>query len=312
MSNNAISSSIEIVHDDKIAIKNLIYLIRNQQVMLDSDLAELYQVETGRLNEAVKRNIKRFPEGFRFQLSKNEYENLISQIAISSLDNKSANYGGRRKMPYVYTEHGIAMLSVILRSDIAISVSVRIINSFVEMRKYFNTFYMANTSIINERLNNMEVRQIAFREETDERFEKVFDYIATHEESNQKVFFDGQIYDAFSLIADLIKKADNEIILIDNYVALETLNLLSKKKSGVPVNIYTQKNTPLNKIDVANFNKQYPLLSMYYTGAFHDRFLILDGKIAYHIGASIKDAGKKCFGINFIQDAGIIKDILSR
>ena len=295
--------SIESAESD---IKSMIYVIRNQQVMIDSDLAMLYQVETRVLNQAVKRNISRFPERFRFQLTKEEYENLKSQFVISSLEDDNG-YGGRRKLPFVFTEQGIAMLSAVLRSDVAIRVSIRIMDTFVEMRKY-----MANTSLLYERLNAMEVRQINYQAETDERFEKVFEYISEHEESSQKVFFDGQIYDAFSLIVSLIQKSEKEITLIDGYVDVGTLNLLSKKKSDVAVTIYTQKQTKLTKADVKNFNAQYPTLKIKYTKVFHDRFLILDQATAYHVGASLKDAGKKCFGINLIQDAGIIKDILQR
>ena len=210
-------------------------------------------------------------------------------------------------MPYVFTEQGIAMLSAVLRSDVAIRVSIRIMDTFVEMRKY-----MANTSLLYERLNAMEVRQINYQNETDERFERVFDYISENEESSQKVFFDGQIYDAFSLIVSLIQKAEKEIMLIDGYVDVGTLNLLSKKNENVSVTIYTQKRTRLTKTDAENFNAQYPTLEVKYTKVFHDRFLILDRETAYHVGASLKDAGKKCFGINLIQDAGIIKDILQR
>ena len=208
---------------------------------------------------------------------------------------------------HFFTEQGIAMLSAVLRSDVAIRVNIRIMDTFVEMRKY-----MANTSLLYERLNAMEVRQINYQMETDERFERVFEYISEHEESSLKVFFDGQIYDAFSLIVDLIQKADKEITLIDGYVDVWTLNLLSKKKSDVAVTIYTQKQTKLTKADVNNFNAQYPTLKIKYTNVFHDRFLIFDRTTAYHVGASLKDAGKKCFGINLIQDAGIIKDILQR
>ena len=307
MSDNTLSKSIVIAHDDKNAIKNLIYLIRNQQVMLDSDLATLYQVETKVLNRQVKRNILRFPERFRFQLTKDEFENLRCQIGTSSLGNDNSRYGGRRYSPYVFTEQGIAMLSSVLRSDAAIAVSLRIMDSFVEMRRFIMT-----NSLLLEQIKSVEIKQLEYEKKTDAKIEKVFNYIAIHEESNQKVFFDGQIYDAFSLIANLVKKADSDIVLIDNYVDIETLNLLSKKKSGILVNIYTQKNTHLNRTDVTNFNKQYPLLTLKYTEIFHDRFLVIDGKTAYHIGASLKDAGKKCFGINLIQDAGIIKEILSR
>ncbi|MGN0280329.1 MAG: ORF6N domain-containing protein [Lachnospiraceae bacterium] len=164
-------------------IQNLVYIVRGKQVMLDSDLALLYQVETKRLNEAVKRNIARFPERFRFQLTKVEYANLKSQFATSSLE-REKEYGGRRKLPYVFTEQGIAMLSSVLRSNTAIQVNIRIMDTFVEMRKY-----MAHTSLILEKVNQMEVRQIEDQRRNDERFEQVFDYMADHRESNQKIFF---------------------------------------------------------------------------------------------------------------------------
>ena len=184
---------------------------------MDSDLAMIYQVETKVINQAVTQNISRFPERFRFQLTKGEYEYLRSQIVASSLDDENAVHGGRRYMPYAFTEQGIAMLSSVLRSGIAISVSIRIMDSFVEMRKY-----MANASLLHERLNNMEIRQINYQKETDARFDKVFDYISAHEDTEQRVFFDGQIYDALSLIASLIEKADSSLVLIDNYVDHQT------------------------------------------------------------------------------------------
>ncbi len=289
-------------------IKSMIYVIRNQQVMIDSDLAMLYQVETKRLNEAVKRNIVRFPNEFRFQLTDKELESLRSQFATSNnSEMEDGKKGGRRYLPYVFTEQGIAMLSAILRSDVAIQVSINIMKSFVEMRRF-----IANNSLLFERISTVELRQLEYQKQTDEKLEQIFEYISEHEEPSQKVFFDGQIYDAFSLIVNLIQKAEKEITLIDGYVNVGTLNLLSKKKSDVAVTIYTQKQTKLTKADVKNFNAQYPTLKIKYTKVFHDRFLILDRAIAYHVGASLKDAGKKCFGINLIQDAGIIKDILQR
>lgn len=289
-------------------IKNLIYVVRNQQVMIDSDLAMLYQVETKRLNEAVKRNIARFPSEFRFQLTEKELESLRSQFATSNNSElEDGKKGGRRYLPYVFTEQGIAMLSAVLRSDAAIQVSISIMKSFVEMRRF-----IANNSLLFERISTVELRQLEYQKQTDEKLEQIFEYISEHEESSQKVFFDGQIYDAFSLIVNLVQKADKDITLIDGYVDVGTLNLLSKKKSDVAVTIYTQKQTKLTKADVKNFNAQYPTLKIKYTKVFHDRFLILDRTTAYHVGASLKDAGKKCFGINLIQDAGIIKDILQR
>lgn len=289
-------------------IKSLIYVIRNQQVMIDSDLAMLYQVETKRLNEAVKRNIARFPEEFRFQLTEEEAKSLRSQIATSNnMPEEDGKKGGRRYLPYVFTEQGIAMLSAVLRSDVAIQVSISIMKSFVEMRRF-----MANNALLFERISNVELKQLEYQKQTDEKLEQIFEYISEHEETNQKVFFDGQIYDAFSLIVSLIQKAEKEITLIDGYVDIGTLNLLAKKNEGVSVTVYTHQRTRLSNIDVTNFNAQYPALEVKYTGVFHDRFLILDGQTAYHIGASLKDAGKKTFGITLINDAGITKDILQR
>ena len=286
-------------------IKSMIFVVRNQQVMIDSDLAILYQVETKRLNEAVKRNIARFPEEFRFQLTAEETESLRSQFA--TLNENDGRGKHRKYLPYVFTEQGIAMLSAVLRSDVAIQVSISIMKSFVEMRRF-----IANNALLFERISTVELRQLEYQKQTDEKLEQIFEYISEHEESSQKVFFDGQIYDTFSLIVSLIQKAEKEITLIDGYVDVGTLNLLSKKKSDVAVTIYTQKQTKLTKADVKNFNAQYPTLKIKYTKVFHDRFLILDRVTAYHVGASLKDAGKKCFGINLIQDAGIIKDILQR
>ena len=287
------------------AIEKLIYVIRDKQVMIDSDLAMLYQVETGALNRAVKRNIKRFPDDFRFQLTVEEYENLKCQIGISSLNENG--YGGRRTLPYVFTEQGISMLASVLHSDIAINVSIGIMRAFVEMRRF-----IANNALLFERISNVESKQLEYQKQTDEKLEQIFEYISEHEEASQKIFFDGQIYDAFSLIVSLIQKAEKEITLIDGYVDVGTLNLLAKKNEGVSVTVYTHQRTRLSNIDVANFNAQYPALEVKYTSVFHDRFLILDGKTAYHIGASLKDAGKKTFGITLINDESITKDILQR
>ena len=288
------------------AIKNLIYVIRGQQVMLDSDLAMLYQVETKVLNQAVKRNLPRFPESFRFQLNKEEFTNLKSQIVTSSSCDDS-NYGGRRKLPYVFTEQGIAMLSAVLRSDVAIQVSIKIMNTFVEMRHF-----MANSSLVLNRINEIEVKQLTYQKEADEKFDKIFTYISEHEEVSQKIFFEGQIYDAFSLLTELTAKAKKEIVLIDNYVDVGTLNILAKKPENVKVQIYTVKRTRLSPADINIFNQQYPTLLVDYTEEFHDRFLIIDGILAYHVGASFKDAGKKCFAINRIEDRANIIDILNR
>jgi hypothetical protein len=291
---------IPVVAENK-DIKSLIYVVRGQQVMLDSDLAMLYQVETKVFNQAVSRNIERFPENFRFQLTKEEFDALRSQIATSN------GRGGRRYRPYMFTEQGIAMLSGVLRSNVAIQVSIRIMNTFVEMRRF-----IANNSLLFEKVSDIELKQLEYQKSTDEKFDKVFKYIEDHAEAEQKIFFDGQIYDAFSLITSIIRKAQKEIILIDGYVDTDTLNILAKKNTGVDVKIYTYASAQLTNRDTANFNAQYPTLTVKKTQVFHDRFIILDGKSAYHIGASVKDAGKKCFGISLINDPGLVADLLNR
>ena len=287
-------------------IENLIHYVRGQQVMIDSDLALLYNVETKRLNESVKRNAKRFPESFCIQLTEDEYADLRSQIATSNTENTSSK-GGRRYLPYVFTEQGIAMLSAVLRSDEAIQVSVNIMNAFVKMRRF-----LAENALMFDKLNSLELKQLEYQKKSNEKFDQIFAYISEHEEVGQKIFFDGQIYDAFSLLVSLVGKAEKSIVLIDNYVDVGTLNILAKKEDGVDVTIYTVRRTRLASQDIANFNSQYPTLTVNYTGVFHDRFLIIDEETAYHIGASIKDAGKKCFGISRIEDVGIISDILQR
>jgi len=282
-------------------ISQLIYTIRNQQVMLASDLAMLYQVETRVLNQAVKRNQKRFPERYCFQLTKEEEANLTSQFVMSS-----SSHGGRRIPPYAFTEQGIAMLSAVLRSDVAIDVSIRIMDAFVEMRHF-----IAGNARLFEHIERVELKQLTYQKETDEKFEQVFDFIHAHTESSQKMFFNGQIYDAFSLLAGLIQKATKDIILIDSYVDIGTLNLLAKKQANVAVEIHTFSNTRLTAADVATFNRQYPTLTIKHTNAFHDRFLILDQQKAYHIGASLKDAGKKCFAITLLQDDALLQELLA-
>lgn len=212
------------------SIEKMIYVIRDKQVMLDSDLAILYQVETGALNRAVKRNISRFPEDFRFQLTKEEYQNLRCQTGISSFAQGENNYGGRRTLPYVFTEQGISMLASVLHSEVAIKVSIGIMRAFVEMRRF-----IANNALLFERISNVELKQLEYQKQTDEKLDQIFEYISDHEESNQKVFFDGQIYDAFSIIVSLIQKAEKEIVLIDGYVDIGTLNLLTKKNENVTV-----------------------------------------------------------------------------
>lgn len=285
---------------DNREIQNMIYTIRGKQVMVDSDLATLYQVTTKRLNEQVRRNKNRFPSEFMFRLTAEEYEYLRSQNATSSEENA---HGGRRYMPYVFTEQGIAMISAVLKSDVAVEVSIKIMNSFVEMRR----FLISNKEMF-ARLDRVELKQL----ETDKKLEEVFNYIATNTEVKQNVFFDGQIYDAFSFIVELVKKAKKEIILIDNYVDVNTLNILCKKNQGVDAVIATAGKGNLSTKDITKFNAQYPELSVKTTTDFHDRFLIIDKIEVYHIGASIKDAGKKSFGITKIEDEDLVNSLVNK
>ena len=288
-----------LVIDDNKEIQSMIYTFRGKQVMVDTDLAMLYQLETKVFNQAVKRNLNRFPDNFRFQLTEDEYENLRSQIVTSSEN----THGGRRYMPYVFTEQGIAMLSAVLKSDVAVEVSIKIMNSFVEMRR----FVLSNKEMFS-RLDRVELKQL----DTDKKLEEIFNYIASNSEVKQNLFFDGQIYDAFSFIVGLIQKAEREIILIDNYVDVNTLNILCKKNNGVNVVIVTAGKGNLSVKDIDKFNAQYSKLFVKTNMDFHDRFLIIDKIEVYHIGASLKDAGKKTFGIAKIEDADLIMRLLNK
>ena len=280
-------------------IQGMIYTIRGKQVMLDSDVAGLYETETKKINQAVKRNIKRFPEDFCFQLTESELENLRSQFVTSSLENN--NYGGRRYLPYVFTEQGIAMLSGLLNSDRAINMSIKIIEAFMAMRNF-----LRSNGQVFERLTSVEYKLL----EHDEKFDLIFDKLQEKKIESQRIFFDGQIYDAYKLIIEIIKMADNKITIIDNYIDDSILEMLSKKKDNVGVVILTSKNSNIRNIDIQKFNKQYPILKVAKTDKFHDRFIILDEKEMYHLGASIKDLGKKCFGINKIENDDIIETLL--
>ena len=278
-------------------IQNMIYTFRGKQVMIDRDLASLYQVQTKRLNEQVKRNSGRFPAEFCFKLSDKEKDELVANCdRFKTLKHSSSN-------PYAFTEQGIAMLSAVLKSDIAVEVSIKIMNSFVEMRK----FLLSNKEMF-ARLDRVELKQL----ETDQKLEEVFNYIATNTEVKQNIFFDGQIYDAFSFIVGLVQKAKKEIILIDNYVDVHTLNILCKKDKGVDIIVATAGKGSLSTKDITKFNAQYPKLLVKTTTDFHDRFLIIDKTEVYHIGASIKDAGKKSFGITKIEDKDLIKNLINK
>jgi hypothetical protein len=292
-----IKNKFEIVKQNE--IQKRIYTIRDLQVMLDSDLAELYGVETKRLNEQVKRNIERFPEEFRFQLTKEEFESLRSQMMTLN-NNKSlrshfatsnGQRGGRQYLPYAFTEEGVAMLSSVLKSETAVKISIKIINSFVTMRKFIS----ANVQIF-QRLDSVERKQLEYQIKAEKKFEKVFNAI---EEKNikpkQGIFFDGQIFDAYKFISNLIKTANKSVIIIDNYVDDSVLTLLSKKKKNVEVTILTENISKQLALDLKKYNAQYPPIKIKVFKKAHDRFLIIDNKDIYHFGASLKDLGKKWF-----------------
>jgi len=272
--------------------------------MLDSDVAMLYHYETKKINQAVKRNIDRFPERFCFKLTEEELETMWSQIVTTSKleDNK---YRSKKYLPYVFTEQGIAILSGLLKNEIAVQVSIKIMDAFVEMRKYINL-----NKHLFEKVVTIESKMDKKFIEYDKKFDVVFNQLQQEENIKQRIFFEGQIYDAYSLIIDIIKKANKKILIIDNYIDDSVLKMLTKKNKNVEVVILTSDKSNIQKIDIQKFNKEYPLLKIGKTNKFHDRFIIIDNKEMYHLGASIKDLGKKCFGINKIEDLDIIKKIL--
>ena len=286
-----VSNSDQLVFADK--IESLIKVIRGQQVMLDRDLAALYGVEVKRLNEQVKRNIKRFPKDFMFQLTKEEC--LRSQIA--TLNEGRGQH--LKYMPYVFTENGVAMLSSVLRSDTAIEVNIRIMRAFTSMRHF-----LQNNAEVFQRLSTLEYHQLEMQQhlqESDKRIEEVFRRL---DEGNAKpkqgVFYNGQIYDAYNFVSDLIKSARKRIILIDNYVDETVLTLLDKREDGVSAVIYTQQINRQFQLDIDRHNAQYPPINVETFRLSHDRFLCIDDDV-YHIGASIKDLGKKWFGFSRIE-----------
>jgi len=283
---------------DEIKIENMIYEIRGNQVMLDSDLAILYGVETKRINESVKNNPEKFPDRFSWKLTTREQNNLRSNFSTSSL---KSNYGGRRYNTRVFTEQGIAMLATILKSKTATQVSIRIMDTFVSMRKFIN-----ENKDIFKRLTTVEYKMLEY----DENFDKIFNALELKKLENQKIFFDGEIYDAYSLIIELISEAKERIIIIDNYIDKSILDMLVYKKENVSVELITSSHY-LTKLDISKFNSQYPNLKIKYSNIFHDRFIIIDNNL-YHIGASLKDLGKKCFAINKIEDIEYLDKIIKK
>lgn len=267
-----------------VRIESLIRIIRDQQVMLDSDLAVLYGVETKVLNQSVKRNIQRFPEDFMFQLTKEEY--LRSQIVTSK-----GTRGGKRYMPYAFTENGVAMLSSVLRSEKAIEVNINIMRAFSSMRNF-----LMNNAAIFQRMNQLEIKQL----KTDEKVDAILDKLGENENPKEGIFFNGQIFDAYVLVANLIRQAEKRIVVIDNYFDDSILILLSKRKTSVIVDIYSSRISPQLQLDVEKHNAQYPGVTLHRYHKAHDRFLIIDEDV-YHIGASLKDLGKKLFGFSKME-----------
>lgn len=278
----------EIIVDDK-KVEDMIYEIRGKQVMLDSDLAKLYQCKNGTktINLAVKRNINRFPDDFYFQLSDED-------IKILRFQNETANHMTRTK-PYVFTEQGIAMLATVLKTKVASNVSIKIMRTFVEMRKYINS------SLIEQKyINNMVIKHEDEIKHLYESFDKM--------KENTKVstiFYDGEIYDAYSLLFKILNKAKSKIIIIDNYAGIELFDLIKEIK--VKIIVYTKN---VNNELLKKYNKEYNNLEIIKCELFHDRFIIIDNKILYHSGASFKDLGKKCFALTKIEDEEILKGLL--
>ncbi len=282
----------EIIVMGKNSIQGRIHTVRGLQVMMDSDLAILYGVENKRLNEQVKRNIERFPEKFRFQLTQEEYQNLRSQLATSS------SHGGRRTLPYMFTEQGVSMLSAVLRSKTAIEISIQIMDAFISMRKF-----IANNGVIFQRLDKIEQKQLI----TDTKLDKVFAAIeAKGIKPKQGIFFDGQIFDAYVFIADLIRQAKQSIVLIDNYIDESVLTMFAKRNTNCTATIYTKTISKQLQLDLQKHNTQYPPIVIKIFKNSHDRFLILDNREIYHIGASLKDLGKKWFAFSRF-DKGALK-----
>ena len=277
---------------EELNIENIIYEIRGKQVMLDSDLAKLYECKNGTkdINKAVKRNIERFPKNFYFQITEEEMKKLWFQ---SGTANKMI-----RSLPYVFTEQGIAMLSSVLHTQIAISQSIRIMDAFVKMRKIISSNLIEqkyiNELVIkdNERINLLE-----------ESFSKL-----EEKEKINHIFYEGQIYDAYSLLIDIFKGAKEEIIIIDNYADKSILDMITNL--NVKVTIVTRKFNLLKDIDIKKYNNQYHNLKVIYSDKFHDRFIIIDRTDLYHSGASYKDLGNKCFGINKIKDDEYLENIV--
>lgn len=271
----------EIIQELK--IESMIYEIRGKQVMLDSDLAQLYGVETKRVNEAVKNNIHKFPDRFSWKLTCDEFIDLRSKFSTSSLN----NYGGRRYLPRVFTEQGVAMLATILKSKVATEVSIKIMDAFVAMRKY-----ISSNLIEQKYINNLVMKH-------EEQISTIFDYFDKNC-NNTEIYFKGQIYDAYSKILDIFLIAKDSLIIIDSYADKYLLDMISKVDVSVVIVLSTKSR--LSELDVNKYGQEYDNLTLIYNDSFHDRFIILDKKEMYHLGTSINNAGTKTFAINKVED----------
>ena len=283
----------KIVVSDNIKIENMIYEIRGKKVMLDSDLAMLFGYETKQLNRQVLRNINRFPENYCFQITDTEYISLRCQNG--TLKNGRGEH--RKYLPYVFTEYGITMLAGILKSELAIKMSLRIVDIFITMKNYINT------SLIEQKyFNELTIKNTEDIKLLQESFDKL-----NIKESNNHIFYEGQIYDAYSLLIDILSKARKKIIIIDNYAGKKLFDII--KNINVKVKIYTEN---IDNISKEKYEKQYNNLEIINTNIFHDRFIIIDNKVLYHSGASFKDLGKKCFAITKMEDNNILKELLNK
>ena len=278
-----------VILKDNFKIEDMIYEIRGKQVILDRDLSKLYHIETRVFMQTVKRNIKRFPENFMFQLSNEEFIDWRSHFVTSKND-----LIGLRRPPYAFTEEGVAMLSGILNSEIAITINIQIIEAFIAMRKYISASLMEQRYI-----NNLVL-------EHEERLKLVESTFSSFEEKNNHLFCKGQIYDAYSLLMDIFNKSKKEIIIIDNYIDRSLLNLVSKTK--IKVVLVTNK---YNNEDYEKYKMQYKNVELIVNNNFHDRFIIIDKKVLYHSGASFTDLGKKCFEISKITEVEILERLLN-
>ena len=292
-------------------IRSRILTIRGVQVMLDRDLAELYGVPTGALNQAVKRNIRRFPESFMFQLTKTEFENWKSQTVISNLQQSIKM--GARKRPYAFTEHGIIMLASVLKSETAVDASIRITRIFVSMRKTLASMtpLLARIAEAERRQLEEKTARLTDQRRNEERFDTIFKAMDGGDFPPQKVFYEGRHYEAYSFAKKLVRRATKSIVLVDGYCNDVTLDILLHKRGGASVTIATVAKTPITATAIAKFNKQNPTLTIKTTGVFHDRFLIIDGTELYHFGASLKNLGRQYCAISKM-DAAFIPSIMER